>query len=396
MNNEISIEVSEGEAARFPAGFSCASRNVGLKQSGPDLSLFMSDVDAAAAAVFTRNHFPGAPVIRGRTIIRAGVLRAIVVNSKFSNVATGAAGLDHAERMAAAAARELGVLASRVLVSSTGVIGVRLPIEKIEAGMVGIVAERCADPLAGARGIMTTDSYPKAVSVSAGASTITIVAKGSGMIAPDMATMLAYIFTDADIDAGQLDAELRAVVPDTFNMLSVDGDTSTSDTCVIMANGRAGAVDMGQWRRALAAACTRMTELLARDGEGATKLLRVTVSGAASREDARLVARSLVESPLIKTMAYGADPNVGRILMAIGKCFSARIEPTKTRATIAGNAVVENGLRIDFDEAALRAVLASDTIDIGVELGVGTHGARAWGCDLTEGYITENASYFSS
>ncbi|MDQ6612124.1 MAG: bifunctional ornithine acetyltransferase/N-acetylglutamate synthase, partial [Gemmatimonadota bacterium] len=202
------------ETALFPRGFRCASRNVGLKPTAKDLTLFASDVDAAAAAVFTRNHFPGAPIILGRDTMRGGVLRAIIANSKVSNVATGAGGLANARRMAAAAATELGTTPSRVLVSSTGVIGVKLPIEKIEAGVVGMRGDLQDDPMVGAEGIMTTDTFPKALSATLpGAdASITWVAKGSGMIEPNMATMLAYIFTDAQFDAATLDRLLRAAV----------------------------------------------------------------------------------------------------------------------------------------------------------------------------------------
>ncbi len=384
------------EAAVFPRGFSCASRNCGIKATGRDLSLFVSEVDAAAAAVFTRNHFPGAPILLGRETIRGGVLRAVIVNSRVSNVGTGAEGLANARRMAAAAAGEVGCDAGRVLVSSTGVIGLPLPIDRIEAGVRGMSADLQSDPLVGAEGIMTTDTYPKAVSLSVGDATITAVAKGSGMIAPDMATMLVYIFTDARIPAARLDVLLRAAVDRTFNMLSVDTDTSTSDTCAILANGLAGDVDETAFADALHALCERMTELLARDGEGATKLLCVRVRGAATDEDARVVARSIVDSPLIKTMAYGADPNVGRVLMAIGKCFDARIEPARTAAWINGVQVIDHGGRAHFDEESLRASLAGDPVEIEVDLDVGTAHARAWGCDLTEGYVQENAAYYSS
>lgn len=265
---------------RFPRGFRCASRNVGLKPEAKDLTLFVSEVEASAAAVFTRNHFPGAPIILGRETIKGGRLRAIVANSKVSNVATGAAGVENARRMAAAAAREIGGDAGQVLVSSTGVIGVQLPIEKIERGIVGMSAELQDDPLVGAEGIMTTDTFPKAFSCSVGNATITWVAKGSGMIEPNMATMLAYIFTDAALDTAALDRLLREAVGRSFNMLSVDTDTSTSDTCAILANGMAGAVDEAAFREALLAGCIKMTETLGRDGEGAEHLLRVTVRGA--------------------------------------------------------------------------------------------------------------------
>ncbi len=381
---------------RFPRGFRCASRNVGLKPSAKDVALFASDVDAVAAAVFTRNHFPGAPVVLGRETIKGGVLRGVIINSKVSNVATGAAGVEHAQRMAAAAATELGTTADRMLVSSTGVIGVPLPIEKIETGIVGMAADLQDDPLVGAEGIMTTDTYAKALSSSVGDATITWVAKGSGMIEPNMATMLSYIFTDAAFDAESLDRMLRVAVDVSFNMLSVDGDTSTSDTCAILANGLAGPVEEIPFFTALVEGCVRMTELLARDGEGAEHLLRVGVRGATSDEDARRVAKSIVNSPLVKTMVHGADPNVGRLLMAVGKCFDCDIHPETTDAWINGYQVVASGARLPFDDAVVRDALAVETVDIVVSLGAGAGEATAFGCDLTKGYIDENASYYSS
>jgi glutamate N-acetyltransferase/amino-acid N-acetyltransferase len=380
----------------FPRGFRCASRNVGLKPAARDLTLFTSTVEAQAAAVFTRNHFPGAPIIVGRETLRAGRLQAVVANSKVSNVATGAEGVARARRMAAAAAAELGIAADRVLVSSTGVIGVPLPIDKIERGIVGMAADLQEDPLVGAEGIMTTDTHPKALSVSVGDAVITWVAKGSGMIEPTMATMLAYIFTDAALEAPVLDALLREAVGASFNRLSVDTDTSTSDTCAILANGLAGPVEVAAFRAALVAGCTRMTELLARDGEGAEHLLRVTVRGAASDAEAHVVAKSIVNSPLVKTMVHGADPNVGRLLMAVGKCFACTIRPASTDAWINGVQVVAGGERLPFDDAVVRATLAAEVVEIAVALGVGDGEARAWGCDLTKGYVDENAAYYSS
>jgi glutamate N-acetyltransferase/amino-acid N-acetyltransferase len=380
----------------FPRGFRCASRNVGLKPAARDLTLFASTVEAQAAAVFTRNHFPGAPIILGRETLRAGRLQAVVANSKVSNVATGAEGVARARRMAAAAAAELGIAADRVLVSSTGVIGVPLPIEKIERGIVGMANDLQEDPLVGAEGIMTTDTHPKALSASVGDAVITWVAKGSGMIEPTMATMLAYIFTDAALEAPVLDALLREAVGASFNRLSVDTDTSTSDTCAILANGLAGPVEVAAFRAALVAGCTRMTELLARDGEGAEHLLRVTVRGAASDAEAHVVAKSIVNSPLVKTMVHGADPNVGRLLMAVGKCFACTIRPASTDAWINGVQVVAGGERLPFDDAVVRATLAAEVVEIAVALGVGDGEARAWGCDLTKGYVDENAAYYSS
>lgn len=380
----------------FPRGFRCASRLVGLKAKGRDLSLFASDVDAAAAAVFTRNQFPGAPIILGREVIRHGVLRGVVVNSKVSNVATGAAGVANARRMAAAAAAELGTDAQKVLVSSTGVIGVPLPIEKIEAGIVGMAGELQGDPMVGAQGIMTTDTHPKAISARVGNATITWVAKGSGMIEPNMATMLAYVFTDARLDAPTLDRMLRHAVDASFNMLSVDSDTSTSDTCAILANGHAGAVDEGAFADALLAGCVRMTEILARDGEGAQHLLRVTVEGGKDEREARRIAKAIVNSPLIKTMVHGADPNVGRILMAIGKTPDVTLNPPATDAWVNGHQVVGGGARLTFDDAVVRETLKAEVVDLRIALAVGPARATAWGCDLTHGYVDENAAYYSS
>ncbi|GMV09623.1 MAG: arginine biosynthesis bifunctional protein ArgJ [Gemmatimonadota bacterium] len=384
------------EPPRFPRGFRCASRNVGLKPTARDLTLFASDVECSAAALFTRNHFPGAPIILGRETIRGGRLCAVIANSKCSNVATGDEGVRRARRMAAAAAAELGTSADRVLVSSTGVIGVPLPIEKIEAGVPGMAGELQDDPLLGAEGIMTTDTHPKALSASVGKATITWVAKGSGMIEPNMATMLAYIFTDAAFSPEALDRMLRAAVHVSFNMLSVDTDTSTSDTCALLANGHAGPVDEGDFQAALTAGCIRMTEILARDGEGAEHLIRATVRGARNDDEARRVAKSLVNSPLVKTMVHGADPNVGRLLMAVGKCFEVPVVANRTDAWINGFPVVQGGMRLAFDDATVRATLASEVVDLVVDLGVGTATAVAYGCDLTKGYVEENAADYSS
>ena len=384
------------DTPRFPRGFRCASRNVGLKPAARDLTLFVSEVEASAAAVFTRNHFPGAPIVLGRETLRGGRLRAIIANSKVSNVATGAQGLENARRMAAAAAAELGTTPDHVLVSSTGVIGVQLPVEKIEDGVRGMAEDLQGDPMVGAEGIMTTDTHPKALSTSVGDATITWVAKGSGMIEPNMATMLAYIFTDARIDATTLDRMLRTAVDRSFNMLSVDTDTSTSDTCAILANGLAGSVDEAAFLTALAAGCVRMTEILGRDGEGAEHLLRVTVRGALDETEARVIAKSVLNSPLVKTMVHGADPNVGRLLMAVGKCFDCTVHPATTDAWINGYQVVRGGERLTFDDAEVRRALSTETVDLEVALGVGDAAAVVYGCDLTKGYIDENASYYSS
>jgi glutamate N-acetyltransferase/amino-acid N-acetyltransferase len=361
----------------------------------------VASTPCSAAGVFTRNHFPGAPVILGREVIRNGRLQAVVVNAKVSNVATGPEGVARARAMAAAAGAEFGIDPELVLVGSTGVIGVPLPIDRIEAGIRGLAAALHDDPLEAARGMMTTDTHPKALSCrvdrdGAEPVTLTLVAKGAGMIAPDMATMLAYLFTDARLDAADLDRLLRTVVDRTFNMLSVDTDTSTSDMCAILASGGAGTVDEGAFHDALLALCTRMTEVMARDGEGATRLLQVTVTGATDPGAARTLARAVVESPLIKTMVHGGDPNVGRILMAVGKCVDVHVVPERVQAWVGPHRVVRDGARADFEPRTVRAALQGETVDLRIDMGVGGDGARAWGCDLSHGYIDENAAYASS
>ena len=381
----------------MPQGFSCMAKNCGIKKGDKeDLSLFYSDVPCTAAGVFTRNQVPGAPIIVGREILKKGSLQAVVVNSKVSNVGTGQQGVENARRMGKAAADELDISSDLVLMSSTGVIAVQLPIEKVEAGIAGSAADLQSDPMVGAKGIMTTDTYPKAVSCSIGNSTLTVVGKGSGMIEPNMATMLVYIFTDAEISSAKLDGLLRKAVNKSFNMLSVDTDTSTSDTCVAMANAKAGSVDEELFYSALEAACIRMTEMLARDGEGATKLIKVNISGAVSEAEAVIYAKSMVNSPLIKTMAFGADPNIGRILMALGKCFDNSFDLQKLKFGINGTDIYADANKLDFDEDALRVSISGDPVVFDIDLGLGSGVATTYGCDLTHGYIDENAAYYSS
>jgi glutamate N-acetyltransferase / amino-acid N-acetyltransferase len=384
------------ETPRLPRGFRVAGLNCGIKPHDPDLSLFFSEVPARAAALFTRNHFPGAPVIVGRERIRGGSLQAIVANSKVSNVATGKQGIEDARRTARAAAAELGISEDLILMSSTGVIGRRLPVEKIEAGLRGISARLGDDPWPAARGIMTTDTEPKVLSMDVGDAVLTAVGKGAGMIAPNLATMLVYLLTDAELDGAALPGLLAKAAEGSFQCLSVDTDTSTSDTVALLANGLSGPVETAEFGTALNAICLRMAEWLARDGEGATKLLRVRVKGAATDEEARRIARSIVESPLIKTMAFGADPNVGRILMAVGKCVDCQVAPDRIRAAIQGVEVIHDGMPADFDDAAVRAELSGDPVEISVDLGLGEGVGIGLGCDLTDGYIRENAAYYSS
>jgi glutamate N-acetyltransferase/amino-acid N-acetyltransferase len=243
---------------------------------------------------------------------------------------------------------------------------------------------------------MTTDTRPKVLSLPVAGTTLSAIGKGAGMIAPNLATMLVFIFTDADLDGLGLHSRLGQAATGSFQCLSVDTDTSTSDTVVLMGNGMAGRVPPDLFQEGLNAICRRMAELVARDGEGATKLLRVTVEGAASDEEARRVARSIVDSPLVKTMAFGADPNVGRVLMAIGKCVDCQIVPARVSALIQGVEVIRAGVRADFEDSHVRVLLQRDPVDIRVALEVGEGRGIALGCDLTEGYIRENAAYASS
>ena len=385
------------EKAVMPKGFSCLSKNCGVKADGSaDLAVFHSDVLANSAAVFTQNQVPGAPVIVGRELIKKGQLQTIAVNSKVSNVGTGQEGIDNAKRMGAACAAALDVATDAVLMSSTGVIAVQLPIEKIEAGMVGIKDELQADPLIAAEGIMTTDTHPKAISLSLGEATLTIVGKGAGMIEPNMATMLVYAFTDAEISSADLDAILRRVVNKSFNMLSVDTDTSTSDTMAILANGLAGEVDLVEFEKGLESLCVAMTEMLARDGEGATKLIRAEIEGAADESEAKIYAKAVINSPLIKTMAFGADPNIGRLLMALGKCFDNTFELNKLKMSINDTLIYQDANKVDYDEMALRKEISGDPVIFQIDLGLGEGEATAYGCDLTHGYVDENAAYYSS
>jgi glutamate N-acetyltransferase/amino-acid N-acetyltransferase len=320
----------------------------------------------------------------------------VVVNSKVSNVATGEAGIEDARQMGRLAAAELGISEDLVLMSSTGVIGRRLPLDKIARGLEGMAAELSDDPMPAARGIMTTDTHPKVLSLSIGDATLTAVGKGAGMISPHMATMLVFLFTDADLSGADLHGLLAGASRESFECLSVDTDTSTSDTVSLLANGVAGGVSEEDFSDGLERICVRMAELVARDGEGATKLLRVRVSGAANDQEARRVAKTVVDSPLIKTMAYGADPNVGRILMAVGKCFECQIVPERTQASIQGVPVIRDGVRAPFEDFEVRTLLDNDPVEIGIDLGVGQGTGIGLGCDLTEGYIEENAAYASS
>jgi glutamate N-acetyltransferase/amino-acid N-acetyltransferase len=393
---ETNASAEHKQAKEFPQphGFLSAAKNVGIKDNTLDLTVIYSTARARAAAMFTRNRFPGAPVIVGREHIADGFVQALVINSKNANVATGQQGIDDAIAMCRAAASELDIDFRDVLPFSTGVIGRRLPVEKICAGLKGMRAELQPDNLAlAAEAIMTTDKYPKYTSCRVGSATVAGIAKGAGMIEPNMATMLAYIMTDAELSQSALKPMLRRVTDKTFNAMSIDTDTSTSDTVVLMANGLAGPVNLREFETGLYQVCEYLTREIARNGEGATKLITVEVSAAKNTAQAKRVAKSVVNSPLVKTAVYGCDPNWGRVIMAVGKCFDETIEPGRVTIRFGDSKVFELGSPVDCDLEALRGYLGQREVLIAVDLGIGKASAHVWGCDLTEGYIKENAYY---
>ena len=377
-----------------PQGFLSAAKNAGIKDETLDLTVIYSTARARGAAMFTQNRFPGAPVIVGRKHIANGFVQALVVNSKNANVATGRQGIDDATEMCRIVGAELGIDHRDVLPFSTGVIGRRLPMEKIRAGLKGIRSELRTNNLElAARAIMTTDRYPKYVSSKVGPSAIAGIAKGAGMIEPNMATMLVYLMTDAALPATALRPMLRRVVEPTFNSISIDTDTSTSDTVVLMANGLAGPVNLKKFEAGLLEVCEYLAREIARNGEGATKLITVEVSRAKNSAQAKRVAKSVVNSPLVKTAVYGSDPNWGRVIAAVGKTFDESIEPGRVTVRFGDTKVFECGSPVDCDLETLRGYLGRPEVVIGIDLRIGKALARVWGCDLTEDYIKENAYY---
>ena len=388
------MEPSQPVNFQHPQGFLSLAKNVGIKDTTLDLTVIYSTVRARAAAMFTRNRFPGAPVIVGRKHIANGRVQALVINSKNANVAMGKQGIDNALDTCRIVGRELGIDYRDVLPFSTGVIGRPLPMEKIRADLRGTHNQLKPDNLKfAAEAIMTTDKYPKYFSCRVGPAVIAGIAKGAGMIEPNMATMLVYLMTDAELPAASLHPMLKRVVDRTFNCLTIDTDTSTSDTVVLMANGLAGKVNLREFESGLFQVCEHLTRELARNGEGASKLIIVDVGGAKSRAQAQRVAKLVANSPLVKTAVYGSDPNWGRVIMAVGKSFDKSIEPGKVTIRFGATAVFKKGSPVDCDLEALRQYLSQPEVSIGVELGIGKAAARVWGCDLTEGYIEENAYY---
>ncbi|MEV1006268.1 bifunctional glutamate N-acetyltransferase/amino-acid acetyltransferase ArgJ [Streptomyces sp. NPDC049881] len=385
--------MSNTDAVAWPAGFRAVTAHAGLRDEGDDLSVIVSDLPSVSAAMFTRSRFAGPSVVLSRRHAAGRRLRAIVTVAKNANVATGAQGAADAAEIAGHVADALGVAADEVLISSTGVIGRPLPMDPIRARLTGPWGPFDATPLTVARAMMTTDTRPKTAERAVGGARIVGVAKGVGMIEPDMATMLAYLVTDAALTPEELDGALRAAVDETFNSLSVDTDTSTSDTVAVLASGAAGPVDVAEFTAALRAVCLDLTEQLARDGEGASKLLRVTVEGARDRAQAKRIAKSVVNSPLVKTAVHGADPNWGRVVMAIGK-NADDTDIDQEKVTVRFGAVeVYPAEQTDEVLAGLTRVMSQDEVDIGVTLGIADGRATVYGCDLTDGYIRINADY---
>ncbi|MDE0320664.1 MAG: bifunctional glutamate N-acetyltransferase/amino-acid acetyltransferase ArgJ [Acidimicrobiaceae bacterium] len=386
----------------LPAGFACHVGNIGIKDGTDDVMVLAADRVAAAAGVFTKSLFSGASVRRSQANIADGRVQAVVVISKNSNVATGAQGERDAANLANRVAELVGCEPGQVLVGSTGLIGVPYPEGKIDTYFDRLIAGPgpaldSNDAVAAATAIMTTDTHPKTASASAGAATVVGVAKGSGMIEPDMATMISVITTDAEIAPERLDAMLRRVCDVTFNALSVDTDTSTSDMVVMLANGAAGPVDEAELETALGAVSLDLTRQLAFDGEGAETLIVVTANGARDDAQAKRVAKVIVNSPLVKTAVHGRDPNWGRVAMAIGKCSDETdIDPDRVRIRFGDQEVYPTPATAEA-LAELEAYLASDEVLISVDLGVrsdGTAGSfTVYGCDLTDQYVRINADY---
>jgi len=393
-----------------PLGFRAAGVSVGIKrhsgQSEPplDLALIVSDTPATAAAVFTTNRAQAAPVIVSRDHLERseGTARAIIVNSGCANACTGDAGMTAAVDMAAETARLLGCVAEEVLVASTGVIGVALPLERIRRGLPQAMAALAADQgSAAARAIMTTDPFPKEAAahmvVPGNAIVIGGMAKGSGMIEPMMATMLAFVTTDAAVPRTLLDRALREAVDETFNAITVDGECSTNDCVMILANGASGiTIDSEEgyflFVGALKLVCRELALGIVRGGEGATKLVTVKVTGAASSEEARRAAKAIANSPLVKTAVHGGDPNWGRLIAVAGRANVA-FELSRAMVSIGSIVLFRDGT--PYDEAAPQAAeyLKNTEIELAVDLGAGQASSTVWTCDLSAEYVRINADY---
>ena len=381
-------------------GFRFGGVNIGLKDESLDFGGIVANRPCAAAAVFTKNNFPGAPIIVGREHVADGKLQAIVVNSKNANVATGIAGIEASRNTCRWVGKELNILPEMVLPSSTGVIGRPLDTTKIRTGCKILANQLGGDIEFSARfakAIMTTDHHPKfAHIVLKDGTKILGIAKGAGMVEPNMATMLSYIITDGDLQSKELRTALQQAVNQSFNRISIDTDTSTSDTVVLLSAGHKK-TDPNDFQISLNALCCDLAKQIVQDGEGATKLIELKISGAQNEKSAFLFAKSVINSPLVKTAIYGADPNWGRFVMAIGKVFDYPV-PLENLKIYFGKGTTRVCLDVEHAEdmtlvEALRPLLQEKEVFIEIELGMGTFSERVWGCDLSEGYVAENAYY---
>ena len=390
----------------MPLGFRASAVAAGIKPDRLDLALIAADAPCAAAGVFTTNRAVAAPVVVSREHVASGRARAIVVNAGCANAATGASGLRDAREMAARAASALGCAASEVLVCSTGVIGLSLPMDKVRAGIdaaaSGLAREGGADV---ARAILTTDTHPKEVLVETAIGgrrvRVAAIGKGAGMIAPNMATLLAFFTTDAAVAPAVLRAALAAAVGETLNRITVDGDTSTNDTALILASGASGAPaiegpgpDHDAFCAALTAAARRLAEMVVRDGEGATRMAEVRVEGAATAREADVVARTVAESPLVKTAIHGGDPNWGRILAAVGRSGIA-VGAGGVDIHLGDIHVAAGSAALPYDEDAAHRQMVADPVRIRVVLHEGSATGWMWTCDFSHGYVEINAHYRS-
>ena len=395
------MKVIEGGGVTAPSGYRAAGIKTGVKESGAkDLALVYSTRPANAAAVYTTNKVQGAPIAIDREHLADGKARAVILNSGNANVCNGDVGLDHARRMCALTASELGLQTEEVLVCSTGLIGVPLPIAKIEAGIPQIVAALSEEGGAtAAEAIMTTDTVPKScaveVELESGRAVVGAMAKGAAMIAPNMATMLSVVTTDAAVPSGSLQELLSQAIQRTFNCITVDGDMSTSDTVILMANGDGAELGERDWARlyeGIEYACRQMAQAIARDAEGSSKLITIAVRGAATEAEARQVGIAVANSSLVKTAAFGNDPNWGRILCAMGYA-GVEFDPETVRVSLCGTDIYGNGAGLDFDGDKLSAAMQAEEMAIDIDLAMGAATAEIFTCDLTYEYVRLNAEY---
>jgi glutamate N-acetyltransferase/amino-acid N-acetyltransferase len=394
MSTDKTLQTVEMEAADSPSGFKTYVSNLGIKDKRDDFVCVISDVACVADAVFTQNRFAAASIAISRRHVSDGRLRAVVSISKNANAATGLVGDKDARELVEICASELGITPEEILIASTGVIGLRYPMERIRHGLAGF-GKRLAncELLRAAQGMMTTDTYPKLASEALGRGRLVGIAKGAGMMEPNVATLLAYFFTDATISQQQLSRVFRRVVDKTFNCLSIDTDTSTSDTVAILANGLSNRVTEHEFERALQSVAMKLVKLIARDGEGATKLVEVTVDRAATYRQAKRVAKSIVNSPLVKTAIHGSDPNWGRVAMAIGKCEDERdIEASRVVIRF-GDLEVYPAIGGEERREELADLMAAQEVLIRISLNTGNESARVWGCDLSPRYVQINSDY---